>query len=118
MRKSYTYKTFIPLIIIVSCSFLIIGCPNPILEQALDPKKITFETNGGTHVDSQTIFRDQKISRPKDPAKSGYNFEGWFEDILNDSHNLSDYTLIQPGTEWGSGIAEDYTLYAVWSVSQ
>ena len=91
--------------LILSCSFLIIGCPNPILEQMLDPKKITFESNGGSHVDTQTIFKDQKISRPKDPARSGYNFAGWYKDNITFAA-VWDFNTIPGG---------DMTLYAHWA---
>ena len=38
---------------------------------------VTFITNGGTAVSNQTVSKDSTISKPTDPTKEGYEFNGW-----------------------------------------
>ena len=40
---------------------------------------VTFASEGGTAVDSQTVLRGQEVAKPTDdPTKSGYTFTGWY----------------------------------------
>jgi len=39
---------------------------------------VTFDTNGGSAVDSQTVAGGNKAQKPADPQKLGYQFAGWF----------------------------------------
>lgn len=38
---------------------------------------VTFDSNGGSEVKSQTVAADSKISRPADPTRDGYVFDYW-----------------------------------------
>lgn len=65
---------------------------------------VTFNSNGGTAVDSQSIAYGDAIIQPPAPTKEGYGFGGWFED---------------PGFmfTWNfekDGVAVDTTLHAKW----
>ena len=42
---------------------------------------VTFDSDGGSKVNKQTVLKDDKASKPKDPTKSKYKFLGWY---LND----------------------------------
>ena len=42
---------------------------------------ITFDTDGGSEVESITQDYGTKITAPADPAKTGYTFAGWSEEI-------------------------------------
>ena len=62
---------------------------------------LTFNSNGGTEVISQTIQRNTKATKPNSPGKAGYVFDGWF---VNDE-------------EWNfeeNVITSDMTLTANW----
>ena len=50
--------------------------------QAASPTQytVTFNTHGGTAVQSQTVERGGKATTPSNPTKLGYNFEGWYTD--------------------------------------
>ena len=61
---------------------------------------VTFITNGGTAVSNQTVSKDSTISKPTDPTKEGYEFNGW---LLNGEP--FDFT---------SKITGDITLEASW----
>ena len=66
----------------------------------------SFNTNGGSAVASQMLLRGETITRPDNPVKADYIFDGWFED--NDSFK----------NEWDFSIAPDreLALYAKWTV--
>ena len=62
---------------------------------------ITFDTKGGSKIDSITIDKDTELIFPEDPTFKGYTFKGWVDKNATPIYNkvLS---------------AEDTTLYAVW----
>lgn len=66
--------------------------------------KVTFDMNGGTgSVSEKEIDSGDLISRPNDPTKTGYKFDGWYnkkDDKLWDFANHK--------------VNEDITLYAKW----
>lgn len=65
---------------------------------------VDFESNGGSKVDSQTVYYGEKIEKPEDPLREGYSFVGWYSDI--DLKNPWDFE---------NGIVEgNMTLYAKW----
>ena len=41
---------------------------------------VTFDSNGGSAVKSQTVEENDKVVKPSDPTREGYRFEGWFCD--------------------------------------
>ncbi len=68
---------------------------------------VSFESNGGTSVEPQTIEYGDKIIEPDIPAKDNYTFAGWFreESFAN---------------EWNFGedvIENNTTLYAKWNAN-
>ena len=83
---------------------MMVSCPNPIMVEILGIKRIDFNSNGGTPVSGQQVWKNERITRPADPSKSGYNFSGWYED--NGSFNkLWDFNNYP---------SSDMTLYARW----
>ena len=67
---------------------------------------ITFKSNGGTAVASQTEQRGAKIAKPASPTRTDYRFVGWYSDP--NLRNEFDFT---------PGIYDDITLYAKWERS-
>ena len=65
---------------------------------------VIFESNGGSVVEKQTVADGQKVSRPEDPTKEGFVFEGWY----TDSGMTTAY-------DFGSEVTESFTLYAKWT---
>ena len=68
---------------------------------------ISFESKGGTTVDSIITDGESRVSIPEDPEKEGYEFDGWYEDEdLNKPFELSEMP------------AEDLTLHAKWEINE
>lgn len=57
-------------------------------DESLEPQKeeikkekkytVSFDTDGGNEVPSQSIIEKHKASKPADPKKDGYTFENWY----------------------------------------
>jgi len=94
------------LLFIVHCSLLIANCGNPFVLGVFDSKTVTFETNGGSHVDAQSVYKGYPIKRPSNPSKLGYLFDDWYIDNFT-FQQMWDFYSIPSG---------DTTLYADWLV--
>ncbi len=67
---------------------------------------VTFNTDGGTAVDSQTVTHGGTATKPADPTKANHDFAGWFADpALN---NAFDFTM---------AITGETTVYAKWTTT-
>jgi uncharacterized repeat protein (TIGR02543 family) len=64
---------------------------------------LSFDTDGGGTIYPQTVDSGAQVSRPADPAKSGYAFTGWYS-------ASSSGTLIG----WPLTVSADRTIYARW----
>ena len=65
---------------------------------------VTYESNGGSTVPSQTVKYNETANKPADPTKSGYTFAGWYtEEKLTNK-----YDFATPATG-------NITLYAKWT---
>ncbi|MCL2335793.1 MAG: S-layer homology domain-containing protein, partial [Firmicutes bacterium] len=64
---------------------------------------VSFNSYGGSKVNSQTVTYGAKATKPADPTKEGYTFAGWYTDAgLTVSFDFS------------KGITGNTTLYAKW----
>lgn len=61
---------------------------------------VTFNSNGGSYISPQIIVDGNKVSKPTDPIKNGFNFIGW---LLNGK--IYDFN---------SAVNENMTLVASW----
>ncbi len=64
--------------------------------------EVSFVTNNGTTVPTQTVKEGRSVNLPTDLTKVGYKLEGWY----TNSSLTNKYT--------GSGITANTTLYAKW----
>ena len=69
---------------------------------------VTFETNGGSTVDSQTVIAGTAIDAPVQPTKTDYTFGGWYSNAL-----CSDGALVS----FPYNVTADVTFYAKWESS-
>ena len=68
---------------------------------------VTFETEGGNTVPVQNILNGQKATKPDDPTKTGYAFDGWYTEEA--CTNLYEFT---------TPVTNVLTLYAKWTINQ
>ncbi|MBO4554869.1 MAG: InlB B-repeat-containing protein [Clostridia bacterium] len=66
--------------------------------------EVSFNTNGGSEIASQTIEQNGLVAKPDDPTKEDYNFLGWFKD---------EDCVVAWNFETDL-VVEDLTLYAKW----
>ncbi len=86
---------------------------------------VTFNTNGGTAIESVTADYGTPIAKPADPTKRGYTFKGWDAEIpatvpaenvtINAKWEINTYTItyINPN---GSYVVGDYTNPTTYTV--
>lgn len=67
---------------------------------------VTFDSNGGTNVPSQTVEYGGTLTMPDNPTRDGYVFSGWFKDI--------EFTQRFVFGENGDKVTADITPYARW----
>lgn len=65
---------------------------------------VHFESNGGSSVDDQVVQYGEKITRPDDPIRDGFRFEGWYKDINKTEAWDFENDVVQG----------NMTLYAAW----
>ena len=61
---------------------------------------VTFNSNGGSAVEKQTVVEKGKVVKPKDPTKTGYSFGEWQLDGKTYNFNVE--------------VTKDITLTALW----
>lgn len=65
---------------------------------------VTYESNGGSTVPSQTVKYNETANKPADPTKSGYTFAGWYtEEKLTNKYDFA------------APVTGNITLYAKWT---
>lgn len=68
---------------------------------------VTFDSNGGGEVESQTIQQGQQVQRPADPIKDGYTFIGWYNKDDLPYNNM-------PEWNFSYSVTKDMVLVAQW----
>lgn len=69
---------------------------------------VSFNSNGGTAVTTQTIKDGEKASKPTDPTKAGHVFDGWYKEAaFTNVFNFAD-----------TKISGNITIYARWEIAE
>ncbi len=66
--------------------------------------QVTFESNGGSAVASQTVEENATATQPADPTRDGYDFRGWYSDAA-----------LTTAYDFSTPVTADITLYAKWT---
>ncbi|MDR2712583.1 MAG: InlB B-repeat-containing protein [Clostridiales bacterium] len=66
---------------------------------------VTFDSNGGSAVESQTVDHGSKVIKPVDPSKTGYGFLNWYSD--------EDCTVLY---DFDTPVTSNFTLFAKWAL--
>ena len=72
-------KILIAILVVTTLAFAITGCD--IINGIINPAKsytVTFDTDGGSAVENQTVAENEAATKPADPTKDGYTFAGWY----------------------------------------
>ena len=85
------------IILLVLLTVLITGCSCSKKEVMYT---VSFDSSGGTIVMDEKVLENHQVSKPDNPKKDGYDFEGWYLD-----NNLFDFR---------TKITKDITLTAMW----
>jgi uncharacterized repeat protein (TIGR02543 family) len=72
---------------------------------------LTFDSMGGSLVDTITADYLSVVARPTNPTKPGYNFEGWYKNSSYSSESLFVFTNLSTMP------LDGLTLYAKWSLA-
>lgn len=64
---------------------------------------VAFQTSGGSSVGSQQVKAGEKVNRPANPTRDGYNFTGWYLD-----------GLCTMAYDFNAPVTGNLTLYAGW----
>ena len=64
---------------------------------------VTFETNGGNKINSVKVNKNGTLSKPTEPTKDGYTFDGWYSD-----------KECKTSYDFGANVTKPITLYAKW----
>ena len=67
---------------------------------------VTFESQGGSAVDSQIVEHAGLVSEPTDPTRTGYTFDGWYD--ASSGGNLWDFA--------NNTITSTTSIYAYWTI--
>ena len=70
---------------------------------------VTFDANGGSAVEAQTVEAGGKAVKPADPARAGYIFGGWYLVAQDGSENAYDFD---------SAVNSDITLKAKYTFNK
>lgn len=65
---------------------------------------VTFDSNGGSDVAKQTVTSGEKVNKPADPTREGYEFAGWYTD-----------SKLTTAYDFSSKVTKSITLYAKWT---
>ena len=80
-----------------------------------DKWTVTFNSNGGSAVDAQTVANGGKAVKPANPTQTGFNFDGWYlatgAEFDFDTAITADITLI---AKWTADLPEVLTKKYDW----
>lgn len=69
---------------------------------------VSFDTDGGSHIESVKVMHSQTVDIKEEPVKEGYIFTGWYTDRdCTDSFDITTDT-----------VTTSMTLYAGWEKSE
>ena len=81
-----------------------LGCSNNSEEKQVY-RTVTFDSDGGSTVEAQSVLDGEKATKPADPTKTGYTFAGWFKGTESTAFDFD------------SAITEDVSLKARWTAN-
>lgn len=71
---------------------------------------VTFNSNGGSEVLSQTLYEGETLTRPNHPSKPGHYFNGWYFDRSFKEPFSFNYPITESFTLYAKWVPLDYTI--------
>ena len=102
MKKLLILLLIIFSITLISCEVDLSLVDTSMFEKEAEVYTVSFDTDGGTEVDSLSVTEGLSAKRPKNPTKDGYDFGGWYNE------DGEKYLFYQ------TAITSDTTIYAKW----
>ncbi len=99
-------KLKIGILLLLSCLMITACSCSKKEEDTTEEYKVTFNSNGGTSVRTQTVEEGKKAKEPTDPTRAGYTFMGWYLDL----DDIEEY-------DFDTKVTKNITLIAKWSSS-
>lgn len=62
---------------------------------------VTFDSNGGSVIAEEVVLKNETVTKPTDPTKEGYTFDGWYLDGVK--------------YNFGTEVTSNVTLVAKWT---
>ena len=81
-----------------------VNAPVTLYAQWAEAHKVTFDTTGGSAVDTQLVGNGEKASVPADPTRTGYTFASWSTSQAGGA-----------AYDFSTPVTADVTLYAQWT---
>ncbi len=75
---------------------------------------VTFDSDGGSSVSSQTVAYNSAATEPTAPSKKGYVFDGWYAIVDQYDEEQDDWNQINVTYDFSTPVTKDITLYASW----
>lgn len=108
--KRFFKRLFLLLVLLIT-SVSLIACDKPTPDPDPNPDPpvvevtkftVTFDSNGGSAVDSVQVEKDRKVTKPADPTREGFEFQYWY---------------VVEGTEYdfATPVVADLVLTAHWT---
>lgn len=85
------------MVLVISALFILTACSCSKKEYT-----ITFDTDGGSLIDEVKVSNGEKVTKPSDPIKEGYTFDGWY--------------IGEVKYDFSKEVTSDLTLKAKWSL--
>ena len=84
----------------------LLGGTNVTANFAITAYTVSFVSNGGSSVTSQSVNYNATATSPADPTRTGYNFAGWYAD-----------SGLTSAFSFSTAITANTPLYAKWNIS-
>ena len=97
-------KRLLTLLVILIISVLAFASCDIIFIPATPIYVVTFESNGGSDIDQAKVVEDSLLTKPENPTREYYAFDGWFKD-----EGLTEAWDFETDT-----VTSHITLYAKW----
>lgn len=101
-EKKVLSLEFVGMVVVSACIFFLIFYLG-----GVEKYTVSFNSVGGTHITSERVRENEKITKPVNPSRDGYSFVGWYvEDTLFDFNTVVN-SNIELVAKWEKNVGEN-----------